>query len=127
MHPFQWRGWGRFRVSACLKLGQKSLDFLVWVPSRKNPISSGSCGGGSTSASGGDFFLCFFFQIPKKLLLLPLPLLPYGFDFDKKPRREKGLELHFRCSDCAPLVVPVLLHVLTRAMGPNARALERLY
>ena len=45
----------------------------------------------------------------------------------KKPRREKGLELHFRCSDCAPLVVPVLLHVLTRAMGPNARALERLH
>ena len=66
----------------------------------------------------GIFFCVFFFQIPKKLLLLPLPLLPYGFDFDKKPRREKGLEFHFCCSDCASLVVVLLLHVLTRAMGP---------
>ena len=48
------------------ELGQKSLDFLVRAPSRKNPTSGGSGGGGSTSGSGGDFFCVFFsFQILK--------------------------------------------------------------
>ena len=41
-----------------------------------------------------------------------------GLILTKKPVARKGLKLHFRCSNCDPLVVAVLLHVLTRAMGP---------
>ena len=73
---------------------------------------------GALRARVGIFFVFFFLFKFLKTTPPPPPPPPYGFDFDKKPRREKGLEFHFCCSDCAPLVVAVLLHVLTRAMGP---------
>ncbi len=67
----------------------------------------------------------FVFDLELMARLGEVPCLALSQARSKKSRflvrvlfGRKRLKLHFCCSNCAPLVVAVLLHVLTRAMGP---------
>ena len=118
---------GRFRASPCLKLGQKSLDFLVRAPSRKNPTSSGSGSGGTFRARVGIFFCVFFsFQILKNLFYYHYLYYRAGLILTKNPvaRKTRITFLLFRL--CSSRRCGSFARVNTRN-GANARALERIY